>query len=125
MGIAWAQRFPRRLQASRSNGSVWRLVVMIAGVALTAHAQLDRTALTGVVNDAHGRVLPDTQVTTVENETGAKRATVTTATGTYDIPELAVGVYTVTFSHKGFLPLVFQGVTQVVEQTRTLNATLE
>jgi hypothetical protein len=35
--------------------------------------------------------------------------------GTYDIPELPVGIYTVTFSHEGFKTISFENVVQAVE----------
>ena len=44
--------------------------------------------------------------------------------GTYDIPELPVGVYTVLFAHEGFRAITFEDVVQTVGQTRTLSATL-
>ena len=46
------------------------------------------------------------------------------SSGTYDIPELPVGVYTITFDHPGFKTLTFTDVEQVIGRTRTLDATL-
>jgi hypothetical protein len=86
---------------------------------------VDRAGLNGTVSDPSGRVLPGTQVTAVKSDTGLKRETTSSPKGTYDIPELPVGVYTVTFTHEGFKTLVYQNVVQAVEQTRTLNATLQ
>src|SRR5579862_4820897 len=73
-------------------------------------AQIDRAALSGTVVDPSGRVLPQTRITAVQIATKLERATTSSATGTYDIPELPVGNYTITFEHNGF---------------RTLNATLQ
>jgi hypothetical protein len=50
---------------------------------------------------------------------------VTSPKGTYDIPELPVGVYTVTFTRDGFNTVVFENVVQAVGQTRKLNASLQ
>ena len=44
--------------------------------------------------------------------------------GRYDVPELPVGKYTVTFDHPGFQTLTFADVEQVVGRTRTLDASL-
>jgi hypothetical protein len=41
------------------------------------------------------------------------------------IPQLPVGVYTVTFEHQGFTKTEFVDVEQVIGRTRTLNATLQ
>jgi len=93
--------------------------------ASSAPAQVDRSALTGTVTDPVGRVLPQARVTAVQSESGLRRETTTSSTGTYDIPELPVGVYTITFEHDGFKLLTFVDVEQVVGRTRTLNATLQ
>jgi hypothetical protein len=56
--------------------------------------------------------------------TGLRRETTSSSRGTYDIPELPVGVYTITIDHAGFKAITFVNVVQVVGQTRTLNASL-
>ena len=88
-------------------------------------AQIDRAGLNGTVTDSSGRVLPQTHVTAVHNATGLRRETTSSSSGTYDIPELPVGVYTITFDHEGFKPLTFVDVEQVIGRTRTLDATLQ
>ena len=109
----------------------WKAAQFLLGIAIilsfasSSRAQLDRSALTGTVTDSSGRALPETRVTAVQNDTGLRRETVSHARGTYDIPELPVGLYTVTFAHDGFKTLNFENVVQVMEQTRTLNATLQ
>ncbi|HYA63056.1 MAG TPA: carboxypeptidase-like regulatory domain-containing protein, partial [Candidatus Sulfotelmatobacter sp.] len=100
-------------------------VVIILGFTSSSWAQMDRAALTGTVTDSSGRALPQTHVVAVQNDTGLRRETLSCLRGTYDLPELPIGVYTVTFAHDGFKSLSFENVVQVVEQTRTLNATLQ
>ena len=87
-------------------------------------AQIDRAGLSGTITDATGRVLPQTQVTAEEMATGLQRRTTSSNAGTYDIPELPVGNYTITFEHEGFKSLTFVDVEEVIGRTRTLNATL-
>jgi hypothetical protein len=60
----------------------------------------------------------------MHNATGLQRTAVTSANGSYDLPELPVGDYTVSFSQYGFEALRFTDVLQAVGQTRVLNATL-
>jgi hypothetical protein len=60
----------------------------------------------------------------VQIDTDLRRETVSGANGSYDIPELPVGAYTLTFEHPGFKTLTFVGVEQVIGRTRTLDATL-
>jgi hypothetical protein len=90
-----------------------------------SHAQVDRAALVGTVTDSSGRVLPQAHVTAVQNSTGLRRETTSSSSGTYDIPELQVGVYTITFQHEGFKSLIFVEVEEVIGRTRTLDATLQ
>src|ERR1700733_11300146 len=87
-------------------------------------AQVDRAGLNGTVTDSSGRTLPRTHVTAVHNATGLRRETTSSSSGTYDIPELPVGVYTITFEHEGFKSLTFVDVQQVMGRTRTLDAAL-
>ena len=88
-------------------------------------AQIDRAGLSGTVTDPSGRVLPQTRVTAVQIATTLQRTTISSAAGTYDIPELPVGNYKITFEHEGFKTLTFVDVEEVVGRTRTLNATLQ
>jgi hypothetical protein len=89
-----------------------------------ARAQVDRAGLNGTVTDSSGRAVAGVHITALQNDTKLLRGTTSSASGYYDIPELPVGVYTVTFSLEGFQQLAFTDVTQVLGQTRTLNATL-
>jgi Carboxypeptidase regulatory-like domain len=98
------------------------LVLVLAGSCL---AQVDRSALNGTVTDPSGRVLPGAEVVAVQDATGLRRTTVSSGGGTYEIPELPVGLYTVTFRHDGFQPLTFANVVQELSSTRTLNASLK
>ena len=88
-------------------------------------AQVDRSGLSGTVTDSSGRVLTQVHVTVVENASGLRRGTASDVSGNYSIPELPVGVYTVTFEHQGFRKLEFIDVEQVIGRTRTLDATLQ
>ena len=100
------------------------LVGFILCLLCSSWAQVDRTGLTGTVNDGSGRVLPQTHITAVQAATGLRRETTSSPHGAYDIPELPIGIYTVTFEHEGFKALTFIDVEQVIGRTRTLDATL-
>jgi hypothetical protein len=101
------------------------LLIGLFFISSTTWAQVDRAGLNGTTRDAEGRVLPNVRVVAVQNGTGLKRETISSVNGTYDIPELPVGSYTVTFSHDGFRELSFEDVVQRLEQTRTLDAVLQ
>jgi hypothetical protein len=98
------------------------LVFALAGACL---AQVDRSALNGTVTDPSGRVLPGVEVIAVQDSTGLRRTTVTSGSGTYEIPEVPIGLYTITFSRDGFQSLTFANVIQELAKTRTLNVSLK
>jgi len=98
------------------------LVFVLAGIGL---AQVDRAGVRGTVTDPAGRVLPQAHITALQISTGLKRETTSSGEGTYDIPELPVGNYTITFQHDGFRAVTFVDVEEVIGRTRTLDVTLQ
>src|ERR1700733_8599510 len=114
----------RRRKPRRETRQVACLVGIVLCFACLSLAQVDRAGLTGTVTDTSGRVLPQANVIAVHNATGLRGEATSSSTGTYDIPELPVGVYTITFEHEGFKALTFVDVEQVIGRTRTLDAIL-
>ncbi len=99
------------------------LVIILCFVSVS-WAQKDRSGLNGTVTDSSGRVLPGVQVLALQDLSGLRREAISSASGTYDIPDLPVGTYTITFTHPGFQSLRFENVVQELGETRTLNATV-
>jgi len=119
-----------KLQSAGRSSKVRSLRAVIefsAVLFLTASsfAQVDRSGLTGTVTDPSGRLLVETHITAVQNSTQLQRETKSDSSGNYDIAELPVGTYTVTFEHPGFQTLKFVDVVQVIGRTHTLDATLQ
>jgi Carboxypeptidase regulatory-like domain/TonB dependent receptor len=108
----------------RGAGQLFCLICIVLGLLTSSPAQVDRAGLNGTVTDPAGRVLPLAHISAVQDATGLRREAVSSSSGTFDIPELPIGAYTITFSHDGFKSLTFLNVVQVVGQTRTLDATL-
>lgn len=92
---------------------------------MVAQAQVDRTAITGTVTDQQGSRIPETRVRATESATGFERETLTTSQGTYELPGLPPGVYSVQFFKAGFSDFTVKNVTQTVGRTRTLDARME
>jgi hypothetical protein len=88
-------------------------------------AQVDHASLSGTVTDSSGAVIQGARVDTVSAETGFRRQTLTGTAGTYQIPGLPIGTYTVTFTKEGFKPAGFKGVELAVGQPRTIDASLQ
>jgi hypothetical protein len=87
--------------------------------------QVDRTAITGTVTDPQGNRVPESRVRATESATGFERETLTNSQGTYELPGLPPGVYSVQFFKAGFSDFTVKNVTQTVGRTRTLDARLE
>jgi hypothetical protein len=127
-GNCFANTYASGLRARKciqGGSQVFGLVGMILCLVPSSPAQVDRAGLSGTITDPSGRILPQTQVTAVQISTGLKRTTTSSTTGTYDIPELPVGNYMITFEHEGFKSLTFVDVEEVIGRTRTLDATLQ
>jgi hypothetical protein len=80
--------------------------------------------LNGTVLDASGKALAGAKITAQQTATGLYRETITSSSGTYDIPELPIGVYRLTYTAPGFQEKVVDGIQQMIGHTRTLNVTL-
>jgi hypothetical protein len=98
-------------------------LLLLAGPAI-GFAQQTLGGITGLVTDAAGAVLPGTTVTAVGEQTGLKRVQTAGANGVYDLSNLPVGTYTLTFTHDGFQTAKFPGVQVQGDRTATLPASL-
>ena len=106
---------------------MFKLLCFVCGFLLVTadlYGQIDRGSLTGTVRDSSGLVVPGVSVIAWQDATGLRRTTVTSSSGTYAIPELPVGIYTVTFAAKGFQTVKFESLEVALEHTTTLNAAL-
>ena len=88
-------------------------------------AAFAQAAISGVVKDASGAVLPGVTVEASSPVLIEKvRTTVTDGTGQYAIPDLRPGVYVVKFSLTGFAPVEREGVQLSGTFTARINADL-
>src|SRR5579872_6652885 len=98
--VAQTRQLSHRVLSVCSLG--WIYIAIIVWLVAVSSAQVDRSGLTGTVIDPSGRVLPQTHVAATLNSTGLQRVFFFKQKTAYEIPELPVGVYTVTFEHDGF-----------------------
>jgi len=80
--------------------------------------------VTGTVTDASGAVVPDANVTIVNEGTSVSSKTVTTGSGTYSFTGLIPGSYTVTVEKSGFKKTIHNHVNVEVTVTATINVEL-
>lgn len=71
--------------------------------------QSDTSSLSGTITDSSGAVLPGAKVTVQDDGTGKEYLVMTGGAGTYIIPNLAPGTYTVKVDAKGFQSEAQQG----------------
>lgn len=91
---------------------------------LPAAAQVDRATLNGTITDPSGAVVAGAKVTAVHTASGLSRTTVTES-GTYVMPQLPIGHYTLTIEASGFQSVKFDKVELLVGQNRTIDAELQ
>src|ERR1700693_324257 len=97
--------------------------VVLAATSLLA--QTFRGTVLGTVTDASGAVISGAKVTVRNVNTGQERSTETSADGSYSVPELPIGTYTVTITQAGFQTSVTSDVLVDVATERRVDAVLK
>ena len=88
-------------------------------------AQSTGGRINGRVTDPSGAVVPDATVTLINESTGVTTHTQSSKSGDYSFPTVAVGTYTIEFEATGFKKLTRKQVALDLNQTLTVNGTLE
>jgi len=115
-----------RMKFSMENRPARRILCFLVLLLVHAYcvAQIDRASLSGTVLDSTGRRIPGARIGATQLATGFLRETVASSSGTYDIPELPIGLYRVTCSAPGFQTSTLDNLEQTVGRTRTLDIVL-
>jgi hypothetical protein len=87
-------------------------------------AQTDQGAITGVVQDASGAVIPNAQVTATNVDTGLALETKSNGSGVFVFSPLKIGNYTVSASATGFQTVRRENLHLDIQQRLNLNFTL-
>ena len=77
----------------------------------TAFAQYDLGSLVGTIRDSSGAAVPNVPVTVRNEATGISTVVKTDQSGDYEVPELRVGVYTISASASGFATAEAKSIT--------------
>ena len=93
--------------------------------ATSAVAQQQTGEIYGRAADTSGAVLPGTTVTVAGPALIQPRVAVTSETGTYRVPELPIGTYSVTFELAGFRTLSLQDIRVTIGFRAQVNANME
>src|SRR5579864_8950804 len=91
----------------------------------TLCAQTFRGTILGTVTDPSNAVISGAKVTIKNMDTGLTRTSETSANGTYSVPELPIGRYSVTVSQSGFQSFAANDVVVTVATERRVDAQLK
>jgi len=103
---------------------VWGSLALVAAFSVAATAQSFRGVILGTVSDVSGAAVAGAKVTVRNEATGLVRETETSDDGSYTVPELPIGAYTVTVEKAGFQTSVTSGVRVEVAGERRVDASL-
>jgi hypothetical protein len=98
--------------------------VVLANLLIVQRASAQQTlgGIVGTVTDASGSILPDVSVKVVEEGTHLTRTTQSNSSGSYALPNLPIGTYTLTFTREAFSTARFPGIVVQADRTVTLPA---
>ena len=99
------------------------MLLLAANVAL--HGQQIRGSIVGNVTDVPGSAVPEAQITVKNEGTGIEFKTRTDGSGTYTVPDLLSGVYTVVAAKEGFKTFQATGVRLLSAQTARQDVALQ
>lgn len=109
----------------RRSGVAWVLgCALLALVAVSALAQSTGGRIVGRISDPSGAVIPGANVRVTNDATGVANNTVSTKSGDYGFPDLAVGTYTMVFEAQGFKKVTRREVKLELNQVLTVNTAL-
>lgn len=100
-------------------------VVSVFLLNVSLSAQTFRGTILGTVTDPSGAVIAGATVTVKNTGTGLQRTTQTSADGSYSLPELPIGTYSVSVTQAGFQTFVATGVAVDVASERRVDAVLK
>lgn len=104
---------------------IFAVLVVLSVLSVPSFGQLDRGTLTGIVTDSSGSVVPGARITIRNADTGSVYNGATTAVGQFNVPNLPIGRYDITFESTGFKALVRRGIELRATQVARVDAVLE
>ena len=94
-------------------------------ITATLWGQANRASITGTVTDPSNAVVPGTEVTATNVDTGVPTKAVSNDDGIYVVPNLPPGKYSVEFKKNGFETLVRPSITLESTRVAQVNAALQ
>jgi hypothetical protein len=98
---------------------------LLCALPAAAFAQQETATISGTITDATGAIVPNAVVIVTNVQTGISVRTEATEAGTYVVPSLRPGDYSIAVERKGFQKTVRTGVTLQVAQVARIDVTLQ
>lgn len=114
--------FPARMRAASLRHVVSTLALLCLAPGLSFGQQ---ATLQGQVRDQSNAVVPGATITVIRTETGDTRVGISNGSGSYSIPLLQPGSYTVSIKKDGFRPVTRSDVKLDVQQVAQIDVSLE
>ena len=105
--------------------TLFTAAIVFGVLAVRVPAQVGQADLRGTVLDESGAAMPGATITATHVDTGTTRTTITSSTGTYVMPALPVGSYTIKAEMSGFATVVKEGIRLAVGQSAALDFSLK
>ena len=105
-----------------------RVFLLLAGLALAgsiAFGQVTNARIVGTITDTDGNVLPGVAVEATSPKLVGKATTISDENGVFRLLNLMPGTYKIKYVLDGFQTLVRDNISVSLEQTITLNVTME
>lgn len=103
----------------RSVARKFVLASLLASSFSLAHAIDVSARIRGTVTDASGAAIPNVTVTAINQSTGVRFRTTTSADGTYNFQQIPIGTYTIEAAAPGFKSFSATGITLNIDQEFT------
>jgi hypothetical protein len=114
-----------QLHSKSSQAWFWQVLwVLVACLAVPCFAQRTSGTLRGQVFDPQAAMVAGAKVTVTNEATGVAQLVQTTSAGTYNLPSLIPGKYTVAVEAGGFKSFVKRGVSVLSDQENVADAQL-
>jgi hypothetical protein len=101
-----------------------RVAVLLTIMSIPGFAQ-DRGTITGIITDASGSAVPDANIRVTNPQTGLTQRTITGGDGTFTVPYLPPGGYTVAAEKTGFKTAEATGIRVEVATTSRVDLQLQ
>ena len=101
------------------------IALLLAFSALNSFAQYENGSILGTIRDSAGNAVAGADVSILNTATDISTQTKTDGSGDYDVPQLRVGVYTITASAPGFSKAVAENITVSVGNRQRIDLSLK